>query len=255
MKKHYFKIAGLISAIILLSGCVTIVEQNASFSGNGTIATAEESLADAEYQLIIRDIYFANQEEWALITIDEALDQKIVLSTDENILETISITVDDEARTILVKGNPHHKYRYSSYKIEIGVPVNTAKIDGGYYIDFDLPSVTDYEMIINGAVSGILAFGSLSEFSLEIFGASNLTISGACERASAVINGASNIMANDFVTKASTINLRGASKYEVHATESLDARIDGVGSIVYAGNPDSITRHIEGLGSVRSRGE
>jgi putative autotransporter adhesin-like protein len=49
--------------------------------------------------------------------------------------------------------------------------------------------------------------------------------------------------------------VNGSGSLFVTATRSLDASIAGTGAIVYAGNPQDVTRSITGSGAITRAGE
>lgn len=243
----------IVLSIVLLSGCGIGYSSLKTLTGNRNVEKVVEELSEGEYELVIKDVHFVSSSGAASIVIDEDLAGELALTTDKNISETIEITVDDDAKTILIKGDKNYRYKYTEFVIEIGRPVNSVRIDGGYSLDFKLPSISDFAMVVNGAVAGTLNFSELESFSLEINGASELTLLGSAVQSTAKINGASNISAFNFIAENATVNIRGASNYQVHATETLDATIDGVGTITYDGSPDTLNRQIKGLGRINPR--
>lgn len=253
MKKRLVTLIILGVVMFLFSGCI-VYRGNSTCFGDGKIAAKEELLSAADYHLIVRDIQFsASKQDRAFIVIDEALEDKLALTTDQNILDTISISVDAKKRIIEVKGKKGERYDFSSFKIEMGCPVRALQIDGGYSVDLDLPSITDFAAVINGAIAGDFTFDRLNTFSIMINGASDIKLTGECAKSTAVVNGASNIRAYDFITEDSSIELSGASNYQVYVTGTLDGIIQGIGAITYTGSPQAINRKIGGLGVIKEK--
>ncbi len=183
------------------------------------------------------------------------MSDKFTLSTYQNIADTITVTVDDEVGTIHLKGNKKYRYSTDDFKIQVGVPLGSVEIDGGFTLDLKLPSVTDFTLKINGAISGDLAFDQLDTLTVQINGASNIALTGDCEQCTVSINGASDIDAADFRTQDSAITINGAGSYTVNATGTLDAYVNGVGTITYIGEPEKINDRIVGLGTIKQQGE
>lgn len=257
MNKRISLLAVVLLGVLMLSvlsGCTVTPLPLANFDGNGKVVTTEETLDGAGYQLIVSDLRIVETPaDTASITIDESLEDKLSLSTDENILETIKVTVDEDTRIIRIKGNKKYRYDITSLKIELGCPVKSIQIDGGFKLDANLPTVTEFDMTINGAVAGNLVFDRLDTFAVEINGASELTLTGECADSTIVTNGASQINALDFITENTSVSLRGASNAEVYVTGTLDAEINGLGAITYAGSPANINREVEGLGTIQAK--
>lgn len=186
----------------------------------------------------------------ATITIDESLDDILTLATDQNILDTITIEVDEDAKTITICGDKDLRYKHTSFNLDIGSPVKSVGIEGGFAIDFTVPTVTEFALSVRGAVAGDITFDRLDSFNLDIDGASSLALHGRSANCTAVINGASDIEAYDFITENASITLRGSSSYQAHATKVLTAKIEGVGSITYVGDPATVNTDIRGLGTI-----
>lgn len=64
------------------------------------------------------------------------------------------------------------------------------------------------------------------------------------------INGAGHVDADELKTKDVSFTTAGFGTGSVYATESLNAKIEGVGKLNYKGEP-KVTQYIDGLGSVK----
>lgn len=256
MRKRFFASALLcvLLAAVALSGCVINLPPWKTLAGKGEIVTLDNSLGGDIYSLVITDIQFTASNTGA-IEIDEELPDKLILSAPKNIADTITVTVDDEAGTIHLKGSRKYRYKTDDFKIQVGVPLENVEIDGGFTLDLKLPSVTDFTLNINGAISGDLAFEQLESLYVGINGACNMALTGECEKCSVVINGASDVDASAFATQDSDITINGAAHYTVNAHRNLDAEVNGVGTITYIGSPETINKRVAGLGSIKQKGE
>ncbi|MGE5448283.1 MAG: head GIN domain-containing protein [Bacteroidales bacterium] len=82
-------------------------------------------------------------------------------------------------------------------------------------------------------------------------GGVKIEFDGIADELDASISGAGYLNANDFKTKRTDCRIEGACAACVHATETLNASISGVGKITYKGNPQ-VYKKVEGLGLVSS---
>ena len=48
------------------------------------------------------------------------------------------------------------------------------------------------------------------------------------------------------------VSLQGVGSAQVRATESLRAKLEGIGSLTYYGNPKRVSKQVEGIGRVAS---
>lgn len=84
----------------------------------------------------------------------------------------------------------------------------------------------------------------------DISGAANCDIEGQTDEIRIDLSGAGDFDAVELEAKEVHIDLSGAAKARVHATEELNVEISGVGSVKYKGNPD-IQKSISGIGSLK----
>jgi len=109
-------------------------------------------------------------------------------------------------------------------------------------------------LVISGA--GTIATAEpirATALSTLISGAGNVTLNGSASDHNVVISGAGAVHAFDLVASRCTALISGQGSAEVHATQSLDATISGVGNVIYDGNPAAVSQHVSGVGSVSRR--
>jgi hypothetical protein len=100
------------------------------------------------------------------------------------------------------------------------------------------------------AVSGIKG----EVLALEISGAGDLRASGEIGMLEAHIRGAGDMDLMQLAARDAKVSINGAGDLKVRATGTLDATINGAGSISYAGNPQPLKTQINGAGSIRPTG-
>lgn len=246
--------AGL-AACTVSNGSVIIggISTKKTLSGNKSIEKSETALEDIEYTLVVEDIEFTSRirkDNTPVISISEDTSSKVSLSTDKNILDTISVTLD--GATIMVKGDKSYKYDTSEFDLMINAKVKAFQINGGFELDINVPSVTEFNGTVNGAVDGNMSFAQLDKFELTINGAGSIKIKGEAEKSTILVNGAADIDAFDLRTANSELVINGAGTCNVNATDTLDASINGVGEITYDGDPKTVNRSA-GIGSITKR--
>jgi hypothetical protein len=89
------------------------------------------------------------------------------------------------------------------------------------------------------------------QFDFDIQGAADLRADGAVDRFKLRIEGAAKVNAADLQARTVEVDVDGAGSATVRATESLKAKVDGIGRIVYFGDPPTVDKHVSGLGSIR----
>jgi hypothetical protein len=87
----------------------------------------------------------------------------------------------------------------------------------------------------------------------HIEGAGNISLAGTANIQTITIDGAGNVGNFDLVSSDCTAIINGTGNCEVHVTHRFDGQINGVGKIVYEGNPSEVYKSINGLGSINPR--
>ena len=171
-----------------------------------------------------------------------------VKTTDDDVFDNLEIkNYDEEAKIELDMS--FFEYRrvnlYITFKtlerlnIEGGVNLNTSgylnlnnfavKVEGGANIDLDMKA------------NNVEVYGE-GGFLFELNGVAN--------KLDVEIKGAGHVNAADFKTKDVSFTVAGFGTGSVYATQSLDAKIEGVGKLRYKGDP-KVKQYIDGLGSVK----
>jgi hypothetical protein len=162
--------------------------------------------------------------------------QKVTVEGGERALSRLVASVEDHTLTVDSRGW-HHNH------LELGADFQTPRLR------ITVPSLTSLRVEGAGKFRLHQLKGPRFEFNME--GAGDLTADGAVDALSVQIDGAGRVNAADVQAKAVKVNVDGAAKVTVRALESLDASVDGIGTIVYLGNPRSVDKHVDGLGTIR----
>ncbi len=157
--------------------------------------------------------------------------QQVILTADDNILEHIRTEVRngtlivDSKRSICVK---------TDLRLEIRVPeIKAIEVDG---------SVTLHAAKITGP-----------SFSLSLDGSSDATVQGSCRRFEVDLLGSTSLEAETLKAAHVSIRVTGSGDASVYASQRLDAKISGVGTVTYSGNPSQINPEIMGVGDLVPR--
>lgn len=243
--------ASLTAAVILLllSGCVFM---RRAVEGDKNVLPRKYALdAGAPWTIEITDIDL----DWTgnvkyCITLDESLEDSVVITTDENIFN--SLKVDIEGNTVKIKGDRDKRFAPSEFEIIIGVPTASLSADGGFVINASIPVSTPAKSLaltINGGAEINLACDMLESLSLDVNGAAEANLEGSCSALKASFTGAGSLHAYPLQTETAEITVNGAASAEVSVSGILKAAINGAGDIKYKGEPQ-VEQTINGAGSV-----
>ena len=115
-------------------------------------------------------------------------------------------------------------------------------------IDIHVPRLERFSA--DGAVDAVVADIRTERFILDLAGSGNATLAGQAGRLDARLTGAGDLHAAELITRQTSVSLEGAGQATVHATQRLEATIDGTGDITVYGNPREIVENISGVGEV-----
>ena len=207
--------------------------------GNGEI-TSEKRILD-EFSAIQLTGNFE-------ITLKKGGNEQIVIVTDENLLEYIGSEIEQD---ILVIENS--KKLQSNHGIKVFITyskLEKLKSIGASIIKTDGPLVSErFELEVPGA-SLVDMEVEVTDLEIMLAGAGAVTLKGRAENQSISMNGVGNLAAYELESNFCEVTVSGMGSVEVNVKENLNARVNGVGSIRYKGNPTNVTDRISGLGTI-----
>lgn len=191
------------------------------------------------------------------------------------ILTTVSgdcLTVDSEPMIIvtggrgvtqIIKGNGNIQIaeRECSEGVSIRVGRNFGTVVGkgcvveqrsgplGFRVEVTLPSVASLR--ISGAGNVTYRDIDQDELSLDVSGEGAIEVSGKVNRLDADVSGAGDIVAYRLTAAHGRLRVSGAGSIKATATESVVARVSGVGKIKIGGNPPQRDTDVSGLGKIK----
>jgi len=223
--------------------------------GSGNVVEVKTPLSGdtGGFSLRIKGITLRGGDTEVELVIDESLPREVVITADDNIAERITVDYDSVTDAITVDLNRRVALSPSRLRIAVGAPVKKLDVNGAWRFTYDCPGVTDCEVAINGAVNGAFTFGALDRLKMDLNGTGDLKLTGTARRASLTVNGAANIRAFGLTAENAEVTINGAGDCEITATATLDAVINGLGNVVYAGDPPVVNPRIFGLGKVRQK--
>jgi len=116
-------------------------------------------------------------------------------------------------------------------------------------LTINAPSLNHFN--VSGAVNANMVLDT-STLNIDVQGAANIVLEGTANELSISASGAANVSAFDLIAQYVTVVLNGAGNVDVYASETLDARLNGVGRIRHDGNAE-VTRRVAGLGTISPR--
>lgn len=108
------------------------------------------------------------------------------------------------------------------------------------HVALDVTMPAFHGLKVYGATDATISGVAGGDVGIDISGAGDVDIDGACDRLSLDISGASDINAKTFQCKDVSLNISGAGDAEIYASESVDVQVSGVGDVTVYGRPKNV---------------
>jgi hypothetical protein len=158
--------------------------------------------------------------------------QDVLVEADDNIIDRVVTRCENG---YLVVGLESESYTQTTVNVYVS-----------------LTTIEDVEILGAGDIvtTGLIQCDTLK---CRIEGAGNISLEGNAGVQTIIIDGAGNIDNFDLICSRCTVTINGTGNCEVNVTQRLDATINGVGNIVYEGNPSDVNRSVNGIGRIYPR--
>lgn len=114
--------------------------------------------------------------------------------------------------------------------------------------------VTDLIKLENsGAASISMASLDTDEIDVKNSGVGNITISGIADNVELICSGVGSIHAGDLKALNVNANVSGVGSIECYASESIEGKVSGIGSLNYGGHPKHKNNKRTGVGSINEQ--
>jgi hypothetical protein len=165
------------------------------------------------------------------VSVEVGGEQQVVVHADDNLLAIV--TTEFEGGTLVVSQSESFD-SVTPARVEIGVPSLDA-------------------LRLTGAGDLTVDGHDLERLAVDLTGAGTLRGSGSVDRLDVLLSGAGDVELEGLVAGEASAMLSGAGNIAVNVTRALDAKVSGVGTISYAGDPAEVKRLITGPGAIVAR--
>ena len=212
-------VLGLLAATLGLAACGSDDADADAVVGSG-VRVSEERQVDAFVRV--------ENRTFADVTIMVGEAQSLTVEVEDNVLGLLTTEVTDEQLVLATKRN--------------------VKIDQGVGVTISLPALG--RVTLTGAGQFRVAGLTDSTFEVVMNGAGNVEATEMVDRVDVTLIGAGNALLSGLVAKVADVSINGAGTAIVHATDSLSASVNGVGSVVYTGDPEEVVTSTSGMGTI-----
>ncbi len=235
--KTYFNLALIIITAFLVVRCEFLEDFE---KGNGEIVTEKRSTGDFD------GLRIAGNFE---VILEESEEAFVEINTDENLLDFI----DSEVSAGILRITQEKKL-ISRSTIRIIIYYHDLKeiraMGAALIKNEDYLRSEDLEIIMEGAGAIDLKI-ICDKLEVELSGAGVISLAGEVQEQELKLMGAGKLEAFDLDSKDCDVTVGGLGGAEIYVTGKLNAKIEGVGSIKYDGEPIDINTEIKGLGRIK----
>ena len=155
--------------------------------------------------------------------------QSVLVKADDNLLDRV--TTDVQSGKLVIANTPGSLTTKSPMSVEVDVPTLDA-------------------LTLTG--SGNIVVNGIEAESLEVTlpGSGTLTGSGSATRLDVTVSGSGTVQFTRLVANDVRAVVSGSGSIFVTATKTVDASVSGSGAVLYAGNPQDVTKSVTGTGAI-----
>jgi len=241
-------IAGVVIGIIMFSSSLLVIAF-AFFYFNNYIVMGSGNIVTESFD--VSDFSKVSLESQGDIFITQVDDYSLVIETDDNIMQQLTVVVSEDTLVIGKKSQVFQLRPSDSIKIMLSMPeLEKISVSGAATIkSVNQINSEKLTLSISGAGESNLDL-NVQELNTIISGAAKSILRGKAKVHNIEISGFGEINAFELETEKTDITSSGAGEAELFVTQDLDIQISGAGDIAYKGNP-SITQTVSGAGKIR----
>lgn len=173
----------------------------------------------------------------------------VVVSADDNIMERISVTMEEQTLRVRTTG---FMINASRLRVDISMPtIEALAVGGASHTTIDgFARVPAFALLLAGAsqVKGEISADALT---VQPSGASKVELRGAGGTLSISSSGASHASLAGLPVESATVNLSGASHATVNVSRTLDVSASGASHLVYLGDATVASSKMSGGSSLK----
>ncbi len=186
------------------------------------------------------------------IHLEKGSEGTITVKTDENIQDYIIVEVKNNALVVRTKKNTNIRTKKG---IHVYVPfqdLSKVSLTGSGDIDTKDPiNADDLTVSVTGSGDVVLDVRS-TVLEVSVTGSGDIELTGSTENLDVSISGSGDFKGFDLDSQNTEASVSGSGDAKVVAKNSIKARVNGSGDIVYKGNPERSDTKTSGSGDITS---
>jgi hypothetical protein len=230
---------------LIISGCGKIGEVDANvpdvIRGSGNVVTEERSVSDFSRVSLTGagDVFITQGEE-----------ESLIVETDDNLMQYLKTEVKQGTLILGFTDAVKNKNVRPTAGIQFNLSVREVaglELSGAGDIYVTSLEADRLEILLNGAGNIDIVSLTAEASVVHLNGAGNVELAGQVAEQGIYLNGAGNYRAAELESQTAIVEVNGVGNATVWATDLLDARIPGPGTVEYYGNPQ-VTKNVSIVG-------
>ncbi len=235
--------------VVTLFLVATTLQLNAQKGNNNTITGSGNVITKTVQTKVYSALNISGSMD---VYLENGNEGNISIEAEDNVQERIVVESDGTTLTISMKNNTSLR---NTKKIKITVPVqeiNEITLRGSGDIEGrNLLKSTSLALSIQG--SGEIKISvDTNSLNAKIKGSGDIKISGIAKEVEVTTTGSGDFEGKELISENAQISISGSGDSTIHAKNSINAKINGSGSVFYAGNPSTNNVQVRGSGKVKS---
>ena len=211
--------------------------------GNGQLIS--KNITTSSYDKILVNGFFD-------VELQSGEEGKIVMKGEENIIEFIVFTVENNA---LIIATEKGKYIVPSNgkKVQITVPfenINEVSLCGSGDINSKNTITSDNFLCDLSGSGDINLVVNAKNIKASVSGSGDLVLAGESKNVQFKVTGSGNLKAAKLKSNNAEADVTGSGDCTVYCTDNLEARVTGSGDITYMGDPAKKDTKVTGSGDI-----
>jgi hypothetical protein len=184
------------------------------------------------------------------IQLVQSSQSRVTLSAPDNYIDLFEFKNEDGELTINFKED-NISIDTKDVVIVIYTP-SISKVKNSGAADIRLDSLTTDELEVSNSGVGAFNLGHIKarEIDVSCSGVGSITISGQTDEAEYSCSGVGSIKGDGLKAKSVKADVSGVGGIRCYASERIDGRVSGVGSLKYGGNPQEKQLKRDGVGGI-----
>jgi hypothetical protein len=243
---------GIMLPVLLMVGiaCMSTSQQG---SGNEPTTSRQGSGTETTESRNVQGFDQAHVSGLGTVIINQGDRESLQIEAEGNVLPQISTKVEDHALKIDFRTTSLRTTKPIIFHLTVK-DLKALDFAGSANVQATNLNTKQLELTFSGSGTGKLDGLHADDLKTSINGAGKVTASGTTTTQELHMTGAGEYLAGDLQSKRAMIDVSGAGKATVRASDDLNVQVSGAGSVGYYGNPH-VTQNIAGVGKVTKLGD